>query len=219
MYKDFNYNEKRGRKSMDLNLLQGEVLVREARRAIEEFLKSGKIIEAKIPKEIDVPSGVFVTLNKQENEREELRGCIGYPEPIMKLSEALVEAAIAAATEDPRFLPVELEEMEKIIVEVSVLTSPKLINVERREDLLNLIKIGRDGLIVERGIRRGLLLPQVPVEENWDVETFLKYACLKANLPPDAYLDPRTKIYSFSARVFKEKTPRGAVVEVYLNTK
>ncbi|MGB9759571.1 MAG: TIGR00296 family protein [Thermoproteota archaeon] len=203
---------------MELNIDHGRILVKEARRAIEEFLKSGNVINAEIPKEIDVPSGVFVTLNKQENGKEELRGCIGYPEPIMKLSEALVEAAIAAATEDPRFLPVELEEMDKIVVEVSVLTVPKLINVEKREDLLNVIKIGRDGLIVERGMRRGLLLPQVPIEENWDVETFLKYACLKANLPPDAYMDPRTKIYSFSARVFKEETPRGAVVEVYLDT-
>jgi len=204
---------------MDLNLSHGELLVREARRVIEEFLKSGKIVEVRIPEEIDVPSGVFVTLNKQENGREELRGCIGYPEPIMKLSEALVRAAIAAATEDPRFLPVKLKEMDKIIVEVSVLTTPKIINVERREELLNAIKIGRDGLIVERGTRRGLLLPQVPVEENWDVETFLKYACLKANLPPDAYLDPRTRVYSFSARVFREKTPRGAVVEVNLSIK
>jgi uncharacterized protein (TIGR00296 family) len=203
---------------LELNIDHGRILVKEARRAIEEFLKSGNVINAEIPKEIDVPSGVFVTLNKQENGKEELRGCIGYPEPIMKLSEALVEAAIAAATEDPRFLPVELEEMDKIVVEVSVLTVPKLINVEKREDLLNVIKIGRDGLIVERGMRRGLLLPQVPIEENWDVETFLKYACLKANLPPDAYMDPRTKIYSFSARVFKEETPRGAVVEVYLDT-
>ncbi|MGB9895189.1 MAG: TIGR00296 family protein [Thermoproteota archaeon] len=203
---------------MELNIDHGRILVKEARRAIEEFLKSGNVINAEIPKEIDVPSGVFVTLNKQENGKEELRGCIGYPEPIMKLSEALVEAAIAAATEDPRFLPVELEEMDKIVVEVSVLTVPKLINVEKREDLLNVIKIGRDGLIVERGMRRGLLLPQVPIEENWDVETFLKYACLKANLPPDAYMDPRTKIYSFSARVFKEETPKGAVVEVYLDT-
>lgn len=204
---------------MELNIDHGRILVKEARRAIEEFLRSGTIINVEIPKEIDVPSGVFVTLNKQENGREELRGCIGYPEPVMKLSEALVKAAVAAATEDPRFLPVELEEMDKIVVEVSVLTMPKLINVERREDLLNVIKIGRDGLIVERGMRRGLLLPQVPVEENWDVETFLKYACLKANLPPDAYLDPRTKIYSFSARVFKEETPRGTVVEVYLGTR
>jgi uncharacterized protein (TIGR00296 family) len=203
---------------LELNIEHGRILVKEARRAIEEFLKSGGVISAEIPEEIDVPCGVFVTLNRQENGREELRGCIGYPEPIMKLSEALVEAAIAAATEDPRFLPVELEEMDKIVVEVSVLTTPKLINVERREDLLNVIKIGRDGLIVEKEMRRGLLLPQVPVEENWDVETFLKYACLKANLPPDAYLDPRTKIYSFSARVFKEKTPRGPVVEVHLNT-
>lgn len=204
---------------MELNIEHGRILVKEARRAIEEFLRSGNVIDAEIPKEIDVPSGVFVTLNRQENEREKLRGCIGYPEPIMKLSEALVEAAIAAATEDPRFPPVMLEEMDEIVVEVSVLTRPKLISVERREDLLNVIKIGRDGLIVERGMRRGLLLPQVPVEENWDVETFLRYACLKANLPPEAYLDPKTNVYSFSARVFKEKTPRGSVIEVYLNAK
>lgn len=203
---------------MGLSLPHGELLVREARRAIEEFLKNGKVIKAKIPEEIDVPSGVFVTLNRQENGEEELRGCIGYPEPIMKLSEALVEAAIAAAVEDPRFPPVELEEMDKIIVEVSVLTLPKLINMEKREDLPKLIKIGRDGLVVEKGIRRGLLLPQVPVEEKWDAETFLKYACLKANLPQSAYLDPETKIYSFSARVFKEKSPRGVVVEVFLTS-
>lgn len=202
---------------LELNLNHGKILVKEARRAIEEFLKSGNVITAEIPKEIDEDSGVFVTLNKIESGREELRGCIGYPEPIMKLSEALVQAAIAAAVNDPRFPPVRLKEMDDIIVEVSVLTRPKLLKVESRKDLLNLIKIGRDGLIVERGFARGLLLPQVPVEEKWNVEEFLQYTCIKAGLPPNAWLDERTKIYSFTARVFKEQSPRGEVVEVLLN--
>jgi uncharacterized protein (TIGR00296 family) len=108
--------------------------------------------------------------------------------------------------------------MDDIVIELSILTPPELIQVNSPNEYLNKIIIGRDGLIVERGMRRGLLLPQVPVDHdrNWDVETFLNHTCQKAWLPGDSWKDLDTKIYSFQAILFEEETPRGEVVRKYL---
>jgi uncharacterized protein (TIGR00296 family) len=115
--------------------------------------------------------------------------------------------------EDPRFPPVRESELEAIVVEVSVLTKPELIKVNNPKDYVNEVKVGVHGLIAERGYYRGLLLPQVPVEWNWDVEEFLGETCMKAGLSADAWLTPGFKLYRFSAQVFQEKTPRGKVAE------
>ena len=111
-----------------------------------------------------------------------------------------------------------LGDMEHIVIELSILTPPRLIEVNEPKEYLNKIKIGRDGLIAERGGRRGLLLPQVPVDHdrNWDVETFLHHTCNKAWLPDDSWKDKNTKIYSFQAILFEELEPRGEVVRKYL---
>ncbi len=191
----------------------GAFLVRLARRAIEEYLRSRAIIEPPedTPEPLWEPMGVFVTLNKLVDGAKALRGCIGFPYPEKPLVRATIEAAIAAATEDPRFPPVRLPEMDSIVVEVSVLTKPELIRVEDPRDYPKAIRVGRDGLIVEKGFFRGLLLPQVPVEWGWDERTFLSQCCLKAGLYPDAWLDPDTRIYRFQAVVFEEEEPRGPV--------
>ncbi|MFW9825968.1 MAG: TIGR00296 family protein, partial [Candidatus Thorarchaeota archaeon] len=113
---------------------------------------------------------------------------------------------------------VSLEEMDNIVIELSILTPPELIQVNKPSEYLDRIVIGRDGLIAERGMRRGLLLPQVPVDHdrNWDVETFLSHTCQKAWLKGDSWKDLTTKIYSFQAILFEEETPRGEVVRKYL---
>ncbi|MBO3839520.1 MAG: TIGR00296 family protein [Thermoproteota archaeon] len=202
---------------MELTLEEGELLVKLARKAIEKYLKEGVVDTppADLSEVFYEPCGVFVTLNKiignVEHGRRDLRGCIGFPEPIKPLVSALVEAAVAAAVEDPRFPPVTLDELSSIVIDVSVLTPPRLIDVEDRKMLPSMVKIGRDGLIVERGFNRGLLLPQVAVEENWDAETFLSYTCLKAGLPPECWRDKKTRIYSFQAIVFEETSPNGTV--------
>ncbi|HIP91533.1 MAG TPA: TIGR00296 family protein [Methanothermococcus okinawensis] len=194
-----------------LTLEEGTFAVKYARAVIENYLAGKDITPVKYPKKFDEPRGVFVTLHTYPERA--LRGCIGIPEPVMPLIEALKEAAISAAVKDPRFPPVTLEEMDNIVVEVSVLTPPKLIEVEDPLEYLDKIKIGRDGLIIEYGMYRGLLLPQVPVEHGWDVAEYLSNLCLKASLPPDAWLKYPVKIYSFQAQIFEEVSPRGPVVE------
>ncbi|HEA70970.1 hypothetical protein LCGC14_1112260 [marine sediment metagenome] len=201
-------------------LEDGKTLITFARDNIEFFLKNKKRIP--IPKEIEEKFkekyGAFVTLNKIKGNDSELRGCIGYIEPIYSLFDVIHRVSISSAIEDPRFPSVTLEEMEKIIIELSLLTPPKLIEVKDPNEYLIKIVIGRDGLIVERGTNKGLLLPQVPVDHgrNWDVKTFLSHTCSKAWLDPDAWKDLKTKIYSFQAILFEEKTPRGEVERIYL---
>jgi len=138
--------------------------------------------------------GVFVTLHR----RGELRGCIGYPLPIKPLHQAVVDNAIAAAFEDPRFPPVRMPELDEIDFEISVLTVPRQI------DHPDQVQIGQDGIIVSKGFRRGLLLPQVPVEQGWDLSHYLAYGCLKAGLAEDEWRRGVT-IETFQAIVFGEK--------------
>ena len=120
---------------------------------------------------------------------------------IAQTKEAIVEAAKSAAFSDPRFRPLEKQELNNIIIEISVLTEPKLIQ-EKAQELLHSIEIGRDGLIIQFSSFSGLLLPQVPVEQNWDLKTFLKHGCLKAGLPENEW-KKRAKIEIFSAQVFR----------------
>jgi len=188
------------------------LIIKLARRAITEYLKGGGEIEppSDAPSHLNEKCGVFVTLHLLSVGRRSLRGCIGFPEPVKPLIEAVVDAAISAAVRDPRFQPLTKGEFEDVEIEVSVLTPPELIEA-KPQDLVKAVKVGRDGLIAERGWNRGLLLPQVPVEEKWDVEEFLMYTCLKAGLGPDQWLDPKTKFYSFRAIVFGEEGPKGPV--------
>ncbi|MFQ5888013.1 MAG: TIGR00296 family protein, partial [Candidatus Hydrothermarchaeales archaeon] len=141
----------------------GELLLKLSRRAISEYLKHGKVIKAPedVKEELKEKRGVFVTLTTYPDKR--LRGCIGFPEPIKPLIEAVIEAAISSATRDPRFHPVSLQELPHITVEVTVLTPPDTIDAKTPEETLEKIEIGRHGLIIEKGMCRGLLLPQVPV--------------------------------------------------------
>ncbi|MEM2105191.1 MAG: TIGR00296 family protein [Candidatus Bathyarchaeia archaeon] len=199
--------------SFELNIEEGKLLVKLAREAVEEYLKTKRKTKApeNIPEKLRKPCGVFVTINILTNGEKELRGCIGYPYPTTPLIEAVIDSAISSATQDPRFYPLSLNELNKIVFEVSVLTPPQLISVEKTSEYPKRIKVGEDGLIVERGIFKGLLLPQVPVEWEWDEEEFLCQCCLKAGLPPDAWLLKDTKIYKFQAIIFEEEKPRGEV--------
>jgi uncharacterized protein (TIGR00296 family) len=196
---------------MELTDEQGKEAVRIARRTVDEFVKGGRRYEPKgYPKVFREKRGVFVTLEKHPS--HDLRGCIGYPEPVAPLIDALVDSAISAASRDPRFCPVSADEVDRLVVEVSVLTPPKLIKVEKAADYPSKIKVGRDGLIVRIGFNSGLLLPQVPVEWKWDETEFLSQTCYKAGLPPDAWLDARAQIYSFQGQVWMEKRPREDIV-------
>jgi len=188
----------------------GVFLVKTARQAVTEFLSNGNRIklEVEYEKKFSFDSGVFVTLNKPDG----LRGCIGFPMPEKKLSHAIIEGAIAAATEDPRFPPVTTKELDDIMFEVTVLTPPMEIDVSDPMEYLTKIKVGRDGLIIRHSFYSGLLLPQVPGEYGWSVEEFLQHTCHKAGLEKDFWKSGKAKIEKFEGIVFKEETPNGEVV-------
>ncbi len=186
----------------------GERAVKLAREAIETYLEERKILQKRLDGVFSEKRGVFTTLTKHGN----LRGCIGFPYPVKRLDEAIIESAIAAAVDDPRFEPVRLSEMNEIVVEVTILTPPEKIEAKPK-DLPNHVEIGRHGLIVKMGPFSGLLLPQVAVEYNMDAEEFLSETCMKAGLPPDCWLTG-AEVYRFEGQIFKEKEPRGEVVEV-----
>ncbi len=189
----------------------GKLLVRTARMVVTEFLKKGTRmeLEEEFQKDFSFKSGVFVTLNTSLG----LRGCIGYPLPDKKLFNALEDAALSAATEDPRFPPVKFEELDSITFEVTVLTPPKKIEVSAPQEYLSKIKVGRDGLIVKYGHNSGLLLPQVPIEYEWNEREFLEYTCEKAGLTNDYWKKKGIEIQKFEGIVFKEKDPNGEIIQ------
>jgi len=188
----------------------GVFLVKTSRMAVTGFLSNGNRIklESDLEEKFSFNSGVFVTLNNPNG----LRGCIGFPMPDKKLSHAIIEGAIAAATEDPRFPSVKTNELNDIVFEVTVLTPQGEIDVSDPTEYLKKIKVGRDGLIIRHSFSSGLLLPQVPVEYGWDVEEFLQHTCEKAGLSRDTWKNESVKIEKFEGIIFKEETPNGAIV-------
>jgi len=146
--------------------------------------------------ELNAPAGAFVTLHR----RKELRGCIGQVLPESPLYVTVQRCSVSAAVEDSRFTPVNADELPEIGIEISVLST-----LERVHDLAA-IEVGRHGLMISRGGRRGLLLPQVATEHGWDRNTFLAQTCRKASLPPDAWRDPDTIIEAFAADFFSEES-------------
>ena len=168
-------------------------LLRLAKRAVETFVRENTVFAEETSNPNFLASrGAFVTLRS----RGELRGCIGFTEPIMPLAQAVVRCAIFAATQDPRFPPVSAAELKGLGYEISVLSPIRKIDDPR------LVKVGRHGLVVSQGESRGLLLPQVAVENGWGREEFLAQACLKAGLPRDAW-KKGAEIHVFEALVFE----------------
>lgn len=136
--------------------------------------------------------GAFTTLH----EAGELRGCVGYVFPMYSLYRTIAETAVAAALNDSRFTPVQRKELSHLKLEISVLSPIQPIEPDD-------VEVGRHGLLVTYGNRRGLLLPQVPLEHKWDRETFLSQTCVKAGLPSDAW-EHGAKVEAFTAEVFGE---------------
>jgi uncharacterized protein len=165
--------------------------------------------ERDLPSVFDEPRGAFVTLRRHPGGT--LRGCIGYPLPVLPLREAVRQAAVSAATEDPRFPPVRAAELTGLTFEVSVLTVPVPIRATLPEELIREVRVGRDGLIVDGYGTSGLLLPQVAPEQGWSSEELLEGTCEKAGLPPRAWRDPKVRIRRFEAEVFSERSPNGEV--------
>jgi len=182
----------------DLTDLEKKELLVLARETIKKYLATG---ERECPPSarpvFAEKRGVFVTLHRDG----ELRGCIGYPLPYKPLGEAVVDNAIAAATEDPRFPAVTAKELPELDIEISVLTIPQ------KADGPDQVRVGRDGIIISKGFQRGLLLPQVPVEQGWKLEQYISYGCRKAGLAQDEW-KRGVQIEVFQASVFAEKEMR-----------
>ncbi|MEM5829833.1 MAG: TIGR00296 family protein [Candidatus Aenigmatarchaeota archaeon] len=189
-----------------LSLDQGRELVKIARKAVET-----RKVDKNFSKDFKIKKGVFVTIETYPE--KELRGCIGFPYPTFPLGEAVQKAAISAAFEDPRFEPLEREELSRVIFEVSILTEPELIEVKNPKEYFEKIEAGKDGLILQNGPFTGLFLPQV-----WDhfktKQEFLENLCFKAGLTPDYIYDKRTKIFKFKVQIFAEEKPNGKIVEI-----
>jgi AmmeMemoRadiSam system protein A len=163
-----------------------------AHRSIQAALRGERVEPTAPTPHLAEPRGAFTTLHLQRR----LRGCIGYVAPLLPLVNTVAETAAAAAFEDPRFDPVRSEEAPDLKIEISVLTVPKAIAASQ-------VEVGRHGLIIAQHGRRGLLLPQVPLEYGWDRETFLAQTCIKAGLPADAW-QHGAALEAFTAEVFGE---------------
>ena len=198
---------------------EGKFLIRLARSTVKTYLEKGETIKPpkETPRKLFEKCGVFVTISTVSHGEKGLRGCIGYPYPTSPLVEAVIDSAINASTQDPRFEPMDLSELGKVVFEVSVLTPPEPVEVKNPKEYVSKIKVGEDGLIVEKGYFKGLLLPQVPVEWGWCEEEFLCQCSLKAGLSPDSWLTKDAKIYKFKAIIFEEQKPEGEVKRLSLS--
>lgn len=181
---------------------QKALLLDLARKAIEAKMVNNAKLELPVSSDkfLTQKLGVFVTLKRNDK----LRGCIGYPEPVFPLGIAVIKAAIAAAFQDTRFVPLKTDELDDLKIEITLLTKPEFLDVVEPEEYLNEIKVGEDGLIIERGAFSGLLLPQVAAEEGWTAEQFLEHTCLKAGLHKDAWKNSDTKVFKFQGTNFCE---------------
>lgn len=168
-------------------------LLRLARQALEARVRKAAPPPVEHGGALDWPCGAFVTIHH----RGELRGCLGRIEVDAPLADAIAYLAAVVSDSDSRFDPVSARELTDIALEISVLTP------EEEVQSIDQIEVGRHGLIIEQGPRRGLLLPQVATEHGWDRETFLEQTCRKASLPPDAWRRG-AKILTFEALVFRE---------------
>ena len=198
---------------------EGKFLINLARNTVKTYLQTEETLKPPhdTPQKLFEKCGVFVTISTLRHGIKELRGCIGYPYPTTPLVEAVIDAAINSSTQDPRFPSMTADELDRVVFEVSVLTPPEPVEVEKPEEYINKIKVGQDGLIVEKGFYKGLLLPQVPVEWGWCEEEFLCQCSVKAGLPPDSWLTKGAKVYKFTVIIFEEESPRGQVKRKNLN--
>jgi AmmeMemoRadiSam system protein A len=181
---------------IDLTGRDRDELLKTARQSVETAVREGKLYQPAAPssRALLQDRGAFVTIRK----KGELRGCIGYTSPIKPLYLTVRDVAALAAVRDTRFPPVSTRELGDLDYEVSVLSPFRHLHD------ISQIQIGKHGLLIKKGDYEGILLPQVPVEEHWDRKTFLREIGLKAGMPPTAWQDEDSDLFTFSALVFAE---------------
>ena len=187
---------------------KGDVLLKIARNSIKLAFDGKDLDLIKTnDKELNERKGAFVTLYDKSRGKKSLRGCIGFTESKVPLWQGVAEAARLSAFDDPRFPPLQRDELDKLSIEISVLTRPNMIKTKelrKPEDMTRQIEVGKDGLMVEYSGFSGLLLPQVAVEYGWDAERFLQETCMKAGLAPRDWKEKGCRIYKFQAEIFSE---------------
>ena len=201
-----------------MDLEQGTKLINLAKQSIKDSFENKTTLSTSLKvseplhhvatKEFKQKQGVFVTLKTIDGD---LRGCIGFPLPDKELGKAVIQAARLSAFKDSRFQPLKEQELDEILIEITILTKPELIKAKTEKELLNQIEIGKHGLSIELDYFSGLLLPQVATENNWTKEDFLNNLCLKAGLLVDTWKQLTAKIYKFESEIFQETTKKGIV--------
>ncbi len=184
----------------EITVEERRLLLQAARSAIEAHLSGTRCPRPEAQGALAEARGAFVTLRRRRD--GELRGCVGLLRSERALVETVSTMAVAAASEDGRFEPVARAELPGLTIEISALGP--LLPIRPEE-----VEVGRHGLLISRGRRRGVLLPQVPIEHGWDRETFLAHTCWKAGLPEDAWRDPAAELLGFTATVFAEEDGSG----------
>jgi AmmeMemoRadiSam system protein A len=185
--------------AMNLSPADKQLLLKVARDSIAARLHGKAAIPGKVSSPVlDEFRGAFVSLHR----RGQLRGCIGYIEAVKPLLQTVMEMAPAAAFQDPRFRPLQADELADLEIEISVLTPMRLVKSTDEID------VGKHGLYIIKGHNRGLLLPQVASQYHWDRQTFLEQTCHKAGLPSNAWEDAGTQIFIFRAEIFADHPPK-----------
>ena len=188
-----------GGHDMNLSPADKKLLLQVARDSIAARLQGKAATPVKVSSPVlEECRGAFVSLHR----RGQLRGCIGYIDAVKPLLQTVREMAPAAAFQDPRFRPLQTDELADLEIEISVLTPMRLIKNPDE------IEVGRHGLYIVKGPNRGLLLPQVATQCHWDRQTFLEQTCHKAGLPPNAWKDPGAQIFIFGAEIFADHHPQ-----------
>jgi uncharacterized protein len=178
---------------------EGKIALCLARKTIEKRIGNRDLECGELTPVFGEKRGIFVTIT----EKDELRGCIGLPYPMCPLKEGIIEAAISASTSDPRFPPLSPKELDEIRLEVTILSTPKILECKPEGRPENIV-IGRDGLIIKGFGRSGLLLPQVATEYNMDPVEFLDHVCMKAGLPTGMWRSGDVEIMTFQGQIFTE---------------
>ncbi|MEN3046212.1 MAG: TIGR00296 family protein [Candidatus Hydrothermales bacterium] len=196
---------------MKISKEDGKKLIELAREAIVKYLKGENVTASEdIKSKFSEKMGVFTTLYTYP--KKTLRGCIGNPYPNTPIWENVIITSIESAFYDPRFSPIKTEEeLSNLTMEITILSEPKLLKVNPTK-YKKYIKIGKTGLLVKRGTKRGLLLPQVAVEYGFDEETFLSETCVKAGLSYNEWKNKETEVYTFESIKIKELKPDGEVI-------
>ncbi len=202
-----------------LTINEGKDLVKAARATIELFLKNPNfnkelILDSLKEKGLDKMYGLFVVLSHYPT--NELRGYAGYSKPLGKLKEYVIDAALASAFTGSRFVPVSHKELNDLLIEVNILSDKIRMHGDWRRRQKS-IDIGKDGIMVEYGMYKALLLANVAVKQGLSPAEFLEEVCIKANIPKEYWKQPKVKIYKFETQIFKEKTPNGEIIEVDLS--